>query len=106
VEPILVRAAEAANVTIVNRVFHQFQPVGVTGCLVLAQSHLSVHTWPELNYVAFDLLACGQIDIEKIIQVFDAYFCPTRKVVRVLRRGEAQAQASEQQALPALPVGR
>jgi S-adenosylmethionine decarboxylase proenzyme len=52
-------AARAAGATIVNSSFHQFGPQGVSGVLVLAESHLSVHTWPEHAYASADIYVCG-----------------------------------------------
>src|SRR5690606_15137706 len=51
--------AEHLKCTIVNEVFHTFTPQGVSGVVVIAESHLSVHTWPELGYAAVDLYTCG-----------------------------------------------
>jgi spermidine synthase len=51
--------AETLRCTIVNEVFHRFTPQGVSGVIVIAESHLSVHTWPELGYAAVDLYTCG-----------------------------------------------
>ncbi|MCP4502296.1 MAG: adenosylmethionine decarboxylase [Deltaproteobacteria bacterium] len=45
--------------TVVQEVFHRFAPQGVSGVVVIAESHLSVHTWPELGYAAIDLYTCG-----------------------------------------------
>lgn len=53
-------AALAANATVVSSQFHQFGPHGVSGVLVLAESHLSVHTWPEHQYAAVDIYTCGE----------------------------------------------
>jgi S-adenosylmethionine decarboxylase len=52
-------AAVKSNATIVNSVFHRFSPHGVSGVVVIAESHLAVHTWPEYNYAAVDLFTCG-----------------------------------------------
>ena len=60
VEQILVRAAEAAKVQVWSISFHRFNPGGVSGVIVISESHLSVHTWPELRYVALDIFTCGQ----------------------------------------------
>jgi len=60
VEQILVRAAEAAKVQVWSISFHRFNPGGVSGVVVISESHLSVHTWPELRYVALDIFTCGQ----------------------------------------------
>ena len=52
-------AATEARATIVEASFHQFGPQGVSGVLVLAESHLSVHTWPEHGYASADIYVCG-----------------------------------------------
>jgi len=59
VEQIMVRAAEVADVQVWAISFHRFQPTGVSGVVVISESHLSVHTWPELSYVALDIFTCG-----------------------------------------------
>ena len=53
------RAAKEAGATIVGESFHQFDPSGVTGILAIAESHLSIHTWPERGYAAADIFTCG-----------------------------------------------
>jgi len=52
-------AARASNATIVDSVFHRFNPHGVSGVVVIAESHLAIHTWPEYNYASVDLFTCG-----------------------------------------------
>ncbi|KAG8466834.1 hypothetical protein KFE25_008213 [Diacronema lutheri] len=52
-------ASRAAGLTVLEAAFHRFEPQGVTGVLVLSESHISVHTWPELGYAAIDLFSCG-----------------------------------------------
>ena len=52
-------AAVKSNATVVNSIFHQFNPHGVSGVVVIAESHLAIHTWPEYNYAAVDLFTCG-----------------------------------------------
>lgn len=58
-QALALEAAEAAHVTVISSQFHQFSPQGVTGVLLLAESHLSLHTWPEHGYCAVDLFTCG-----------------------------------------------
>ncbi|MEM9154305.1 MAG: adenosylmethionine decarboxylase [Cyanobacteria bacterium P01_F01_bin.33] len=53
-------AAERANVTVLKVVAHQFHPHGVTVLGLLAESHLSIHTWPESHYAAVDVFTCGE----------------------------------------------
>ena len=52
-------AAIVSGATVVNEVFHAFNPVGVSGVVVIAESHLAIHTWPEYGYAAVDLFTCG-----------------------------------------------
>jgi len=56
----LVEAAKRAQATIVDVVFHEFNPFGISGVVVIAESHLSIHTWPEYRYAAVDIFSCGE----------------------------------------------
>lgn len=60
VEETLVSAAKAAKATIVETCFHKFSPFGISGVVVIAESHLSIHTWPEYGYAAVDIFTCGE----------------------------------------------
>ncbi len=62
-------AAEEARATVMNSSFHKFGPQGVSGVLVLAESHLSVHTWPEHGYAATDIYVCGESCFPRLAQV-------------------------------------
>ena len=53
-------AAKLANATVLNLISNKFEPQGVTAIALLAESHLSIHTWPEVNYSAVDIFTCGQ----------------------------------------------
>ncbi len=55
----MVEAAIRSGATVVERVFHRFSPFGVSGVVVIAESHLAIHTWPEYGYAAVDLFTCG-----------------------------------------------
>ena len=55
----LLKAAHQANTTVVSQTFHRFAPQGVSGVVVIAESHISIHTWPELGYAAIDIFTCG-----------------------------------------------
>ena len=57
---ILNRAAKLANATVLNLISNKFEPQGVTAIGLLAESHISIHTWPESNYSAVDIFTCGQ----------------------------------------------
>ncbi len=69
-ESILSRAADAAGASILASHFHRFGPrQGVTGVLVLAESHITVHTWPEYNYAAFDVFMCGVCEPDRAVEI-------------------------------------
>ncbi|MCS7298552.1 MAG: adenosylmethionine decarboxylase [Spirochaetes bacterium] len=55
----MVKAAELSGATVINNTFHHFSPFGVSGVVVIAESHLSIHTWPEYGFAAVDLFTCG-----------------------------------------------
>ena len=54
------RAAKLANATVLNLISNKFEPQGVTAIALLAESHISIHTWPESNYSAVDIFTCGR----------------------------------------------
>ena len=54
------RAAKLANATVLNLISNKFEPQGVTAIALLAESHISIHTWPESKYSAVDIFTCGQ----------------------------------------------
>ena len=56
---IMAEAAIKANATIVQQFFHQFSPFGVSGTIVIAESHINIHTWPEHGYAAIDMFTCS-----------------------------------------------
>lgn len=59
VEKLMTEAALECGATIVQKCFHMFNPYGVSGVVIIAESHLAIHTWPELGYAAVDLFTCG-----------------------------------------------
>jgi len=60
IEEALLSAAKKANARVVESRFHQFSPFGISGLVVIAESHLSIHTWPEHRYAAVDIFTCGE----------------------------------------------
>lgn len=60
IEEIMVTAALEAGAEIREVVLHKFSPQGVTGIVVISESHLAIHTWPELGYAAVDVFTCGE----------------------------------------------
>ena len=59
IEKSMENAAEEAGATIINSTFHHFSPYGVSGVVVIQESHLAIHTWPEYGYASVDLFTCG-----------------------------------------------
>ncbi len=91
VEKALRKAVEAAKATLLHIHLHHFTPNGgISGVAVLAESHISIHTWPERRYAALDVFMCGSADPQKSIPVLDRYFKPARIEVEELRRGRVK----------------
>ena len=59
IHTMMIEAAKAARATVMESAFHRFEPQGVSGTVILAESHLSIHTWPEKGYAAMDFYTCG-----------------------------------------------
>lgn len=89
VEQAFREAARRSNATVVDSLFHYFNPHGVSGIVVIAQSHFSVHTWPEHNYAAIDFFTCSDdVDIEVAIRHLRDRLQPKRIKRKTLSRGE------------------
>ena len=68
-------SAKIAGATLLNLVTHSFKPQGVTGLALLAESHISIHTWPEIGYAAIDVFTCGDHTMpEKACKLLAKYF--------------------------------
>lgn len=76
IEHILLSATRAAKASIISHNFHKFSPHGVSGTIVIAESHVAIHTWPEYNYAAVDIFTCGETIDPWIIQEYikEAFF--------------------------------
>jgi S-adenosylmethionine decarboxylase len=85
------RAVDAAGATLLHIHMHHFTPNGgISGVAVLAESHISVHTWPERGYAAFDVFMCGNARPEKAVDVLRSAFKPTRFSVGEHLRGRSE----------------
>jgi S-adenosylmethionine decarboxylase len=87
VQQILVKAAEEAGAQVWSISFSKFPPKGVSGVVVISESHISTHTWPEHKYAAFDIYTCGDsIDPEKaVIYVLEAFGASTSHITEITR---------------------
>ena len=91
IEATLRRCVEASNATLLHIHLHHFQPSGVSGVAVLAESHISIHTWPESGYAALDVFMCGSADPDKCIPVLREAFAAKSVGVNELLRGRKEA---------------
>jgi S-adenosylmethionine decarboxylase len=89
IEATLRRCVDAAGATLLHIHLHHFQPNGgVSGVAVLAESHISIHTWPEVGYAALDVFMCGKAEPERCIPVLREAFGGARVEVNELLRGQ------------------
>ena len=88
IETALIDAVTAAGATLLHIHLHKFEDGGgISGVAVLAESHISVHTWPEKGFAAFDVFMCGDAEPRKALEVFKRAFEPGRVVVGEHKRG-------------------
>ncbi|MEI7641308.1 MAG: adenosylmethionine decarboxylase [bacterium] len=84
----MIGAAEYAKATVVEDVFHKFNPHGISGVVVIAESHLAIHTWPEYGYAAVDLFTCGEsVDPWDAFQYISDKLESNNKTTMELKRG-------------------
>lgn len=89
VDSIFRKGAEEAGATVLGSNFHHFgDGYGITGVVILSESHMSIHTWPEKNYCAIDIFMCGDCDPRKTLKVLDLYFNSNYSKIDLLKRGE------------------
>jgi S-adenosylmethionine decarboxylase len=81
-------AARESEATVVAKSFHEFKPYGVSGAVIIQESHYTIHTWPEHGYAAVDLFYCGgTVAVHKAVEVLQERFKPERIKFLVVRRG-------------------
>lgn len=88
IEKVLTQCVEACGANLLHLHVHQFSSSGgISGVAVLAESHISVHTWPERNYAAFDVFMCGDAKPLKAVDVLSKAFNPQQLKVNEILRG-------------------
>ena len=88
IKKILFKTAKESNNTPIAVKIHKFNPQGLTGFILLAESHISIHTWPELNYVAIDIFSCGRNSLPyKGLEYLKTIFKPKKVQVAEIKRG-------------------
>ncbi len=87
---IVMRAAKECGATILSDHFHQFQPMGVSGVVLIAESHISIHTWPESGFAAADIFTCGEMKPQVAIDIMREGFRAkeTSMSMKVIVRGQ------------------
>lgn len=84
----MLTAADQAGATVLEKYFHQFSPQGVSGAVIIAESHLSLHTWPEYGYAAVDIFTCGDtVSTEAAAEFLIQRLESRDPVVMEIRRG-------------------
>lgn len=88
IKSLMLSAAELAGATIIGETFHKFSPMGVTGVVSIAESHISIHTWPEHLYASVDIFSCGKgFDLELSAQMLIAGLSSGRPRRKIIERG-------------------
>jgi len=93
---VCVDAVKASGLTIVGDRFFQFEPQGVTGTILLAESHLAIHTWPESGFVTVDVYVCNLLTdntrkAEQVFRALQAVLRPERTRFQAIHRGGKDA---------------
>ncbi|NES07286.1 MAG: adenosylmethionine decarboxylase [Okeania sp. SIO2F4] len=83
----LIDAISAGGATLIDLCVHQFSPHGVTATATLAESHIAIHTWPELGYFAADLFFCGHGNPHKAIEILQTALQAKKMKLTELKRG-------------------
>ncbi|MCK4259687.1 MAG: S-adenosylmethionine decarboxylase proenzyme [Halanaerobiales bacterium] len=99
VEKVMVDAALSAGAEVREVAFHKFSPQGVSGVVVIAESHLTIHTWPELGYAAIDVFTCGESlnpwdAVDYLIEKFGAESVTANEVKRGIFKKDSNVKVS------------
>ncbi len=89
-------AVRQARATLLDLQIRKFYPQGFSAVALLAESHLSLHAWPELGYVALDVFTCGQADPQKIVSRLEKHFRPGETAYLKIPRGRARDLVSSE----------
>ena len=87
IEQLMNEAARLSGATVVQSVFHTFSPHGVSGVVVVEESHLAVHTWPEHRYAAVDYFSCGEVNSERAVRYLAEHLLPAHVETKEVPRG-------------------
>lgn len=87
VKSFMVSAVKEAKATVIEVSFHEFNPFGISGVVVIAESHMSIHTWPEYRYAAVDIFTCGEVIKPEVAAAYliREFECKNPSIVEVKR---------------------
>ncbi len=89
----MIAAAKAAKATIVADVFHEFNPHGISGVVVIAESHIAIHSWPEHHCASVDIFTCSDdMNSDAAIEYLTAVFKAEKVEVTIVARGQVDAE--------------
>ncbi len=83
----MLEAARASGATIVTHSFHRFNPQGISGVVIIAESHLAIHTWPERAFAAVDFFSCGGVDMDRGLALLKQALAAREETRLALDRG-------------------
>lgn len=84
---ILIEAAEVSGSKVVGLATHRYEPYGFSAVVLVSESHLSIHTWPEHNYVAIDIYTCGRTDPQAAAEYIIKKLKPSKISSSTIQRG-------------------
>ncbi len=102
VEEVLMAAAELSSATIIKPFFHKFSPYGISGVIVIAESHFTIHTWPEHGYAAVDIFTCGDLNYQAALEHIKNELEAERCTIFQFQRGVLPDKSKEK----SLPIFR
>ncbi len=90
IKKILITTAKNVNAKVINSSFHHFSPYGVSGVIIISESHFTIHTWPEYGYAAIDVFTCSKhINYDKIQELLIKNLSAKRHHANIHQRGTA-----------------
>ncbi|HEX9896324.1 MAG TPA: adenosylmethionine decarboxylase [Dehalococcoidales bacterium] len=93
IRDIMLAAAIGCGATVLGESFHRFSPHGISGVIIIAESHLTIHTWPEYGYAAADVFTCGTtVQPEKAVDIITERFKPRNYSVMQMFRGTTEVK--------------
>ena len=91
IEKVMIEAANRANATMVQQYFHQFSPHGVSGTIIIEESHINIHTWPEYDFAAIDIFTCNlEMDVRAACDYLNEILEAKKEVTNSHDRGDLE----------------